>query len=77
MKLRSHAKIGTHSSTSIVLWDFKDINKGDRIFAMEADRYNSLHSSRKNIKSNGCWDEYIVDDIHPILFLSKIWAIKL
>jgi len=70
MKIRKRAKIGTHSSCTLVLWNDKPIEVGSRIWAIDSYLYDSLHSSRKNVKSNGSWEEYLVDDIGAVLFLS-------
>ena len=71
MKTRVHAKIGTHSSTILVLWNNKPYKVGDWIFAMKAELYDSLHSKWKNIKSNGMWKEYYITETNPILFVTK------
>lgn len=71
MKKQIRAKIGTHSSTILVLWDDKPYNVGDRIIAMEYNLYNTLHSRFRRLKSCGYWRSYHVDEISPILFVSK------
>ena len=62
MKTRRIAEIGTHPSCQIVLWNNKPIKQGDRIYAMKADLYDSLHSSWRKLKRCGYWKEYYVDE---------------
>ena len=71
MKNRINAKIGTHSSSLLVLWNNKPINIGDRILAMPSNIYDSLHYSYRKLKSCQYWEEYLVTDTEPILFLNK------
>jgi len=70
-KKRMIAKIGTHSSTEIVLWNDKPIIVGTFITAMEADIYDSLHSKWRDLKYNRMWKEYYVTKIGLVLFLSN------
>ena len=71
MKTRVIAKIGTHSTQEIVLWNDKEIKKGDRIFVMESEIYDQLHSSVRRVKSCQYWQRMTVTDTEPILFLSR------
>jgi len=71
MKIRKSAKIGTHSSSVLVLWNDKEINIGDVIVGMPADLYDSLHSSYRRLKICQYWEEYKVTNIDPILFINK------
>lgn len=72
MKVRKPAKIGTHSSTLLVLWNNKPYKIGDRILAMPYKTYDSLHSTVKRLKKCQYWEEFRVDKIEPILFVSRI-----
>lgn len=71
MKNRIKAKIGTHSSSILVLWNDKPIVKGERILAMPADTYDSLHYSYRRLKKCQYWQEYLVTDTEPILFVDR------
>jgi len=72
MKPRVHAKIGTMSLSRLILWNNKAFEVGDRIWAMEAATYDGICSTRKNIKRNGYWKDYRVDEIaETMLFLSN------
>jgi len=69
MKKKVIAKIGTHSSCELVLWNDKPYKEGDIIYAMKSDTYNSLHWSWRRIKHNNIWREYLVNATSPILFV--------
>jgi hypothetical protein len=71
MKTRVHAKIGTHGSSTLVLWNDKEYAKGDYILAMPSDIYDSLHSSYRRLKTCHYWTKYLVTDTEPILFVNK------
>ena len=71
MKNRIETKIGTHGSSVLVLWNDKPINIGDRILAMPSNIYDSLHYSYRRLKSCQYWEEYLVTDTEPILFVSR------
>ena len=71
MKNRINAKIGTHNSSILVLWNDKPITKGKRILAMPSDLYDSLHHSYRKLKSCQYWQEYLVTDTEPILFVDR------
>jgi hypothetical protein len=71
MKNRIQAKIGTHSSLILVLWNDKPIKKGDKMLAMPSELYDSLHHSYRKLKSCQYWQEYLVTDTEPILFLNR------
>jgi len=70
-KKRTIAKIGTHSSCGLILWDDKPIIVGTFITAMEAEIYDSLHSQWRNIKKNGMWKSFYVTKTEPILFVDR------
>lgn len=71
-KPRISAKIGTHSSTQLVLWDDKQkIEKGCKILAMEANLYDSLHSQYRRLKSCQYWETYKIEDVGSVVFVSK------
>jgi hypothetical protein len=56
------AKIGTGSSTRIVLW--KEPKDGDdTLIAMKADVYNSLHWSFRRKRSCQYWKRYVIDKV--------------
>lgn len=71
MKSRIHAKVGTHSSKILVLWNDKPMKKGDWIYAMEASMYDQLHSTHRRLKKCKYWERYLVTETEPILFLSR------
>ncbi len=71
MKIRKHAKIGTHGSSILVLWNSKPVSIGNRILAMPSELYDSLHYSQRRLKSCRYWETYLVTATHPILFVSR------
>lgn len=71
MKNKIQAKIGTHGSSILVLWNDKPIKKGDKILAMPSELYDNLHSSYRRLKSCQYWQEYLVTDTEPILFVDR------
>ncbi len=71
MKKIIYAKIGTHSSTILVLWNDKSIKVGDIILAMPYRTYDSLHSSVKRLKKCQYWEEFKVTGLNPILFIDR------
>jgi hypothetical protein len=71
-KPRIQAKIGTHSSTELVLWnDKQEIKIGSKILAMESKLYDSLHSQWRRLKSCDYWQHYLITETEPIVFVSK------
>lgn len=67
------AKIGTTSSTLIVVWKEKDVYKnGDSVIAMEWKLYNNLHSHYRRLKRCSEWKNFIVRETEPLLFLERI-----
>lgn len=69
-KKQVRAKIGTHSSTVVVLWKNEEPKEGDIITAMEFSIYNSLHHSYRRLKKCHYWKQYKVEDTTPLLFLT-------
>jgi len=59
-KTRVRAKIGTKSSTVLVLWNDKAFVVGAKILAMEQHVYDQLHSHYKRLKKCNSWKEYRV-----------------
>jgi len=60
MKNTINAKIGTHSSTVLVLW--KAYTPGDKsILAMKLQQWNNSHWSYRRLKSCSFWKTYYVD----------------
>jgi len=71
MKTRETAKIGTHSQTILVLWSDKVHKVGDIILAMPYQDFDSRHWSERRRKTCNGWQQYKVDGISPILFVSR------
>ncbi len=72
MKKVVNAKISNHRQEMIVLWDNKDYKVGSTILAMEFDVYKDTHSKERRLKSNPNWKKYLITEVSPILYLSKI-----
>jgi len=71
VKKRVLAKVGTHSSCILVLWNDLPYKEGDWIYAMKAELYDSLHWSWRRLKHNGMWTHYYVDKIGELLFVHR------
>lgn len=62
------AKIGTHSSTRIVLWKpYKDGDK--RVLAMELSQWENSHWSYRRLKTCNFWKTYFIDKVSPEGFM--------
>lgn len=71
MKIRIYCKIGTMPGTEIVLWNNKELKRGQRIFAMESRLYDSLHWEFRRKKSCQYWKSYLVMQVEGLLMLSN------
>lgn len=76
MKLNKHpvvfAKVGTHSSTRLVLW--KPYAEGDTwVLAMELSQWENSHWSYRRLKKCNFWQRLFVDKVSPegFMYLTK------
>jgi hypothetical protein len=64
-------KIGTGPSKTMKVWESGDLSVGQKITAMPLDVYKELHWSYRRLKYCNSWENYFIDSIGIVYFLSR------